>query len=246
MTVANNWFARRELEDDVTLLWEPHVHIFFRCNIWLVRGRDRDLLIDSGMGLRPLMPQLGLTPGKPVIAVATHAHVDHIGGLHEFDDRRAHECGTHAYADMPDEITLAHMFREFEDPVDALPHEGWSVDDFRLAPAPISTELAAGHMIDLGDRRLRVLHLPGHSPDSIGFLDETRGLLFSGDALYDGPLIDDFPNSDVHAYEGTMQALRTLDIRRGHGGHGPSFDNARKDVLIEEYLQGRRQQGCPK
>ena len=36
-----------------------------------------------------------------------------------------------------------------------------------------------------------------------------------------------------------------LDIRMGHGGHGPSFDEARKRRLIDEYLAGKRRQGCP-
>ena len=43
----------------------------------------------------------------------------------------------------------------------------------------------------------------------------------------------------------TMERLRELDIRIGHGGHCASFDRARKDVLVEEYLAGRRRQGCP-
>lgn len=245
MLVAQRWFVREELGQGVSLICEPHVHPFFRCNIWLVRGRDCDLLVDSGMGLRPLAPALDLTPGKPVVAVATHAHVDHIGGLHEFVDRRAHHCEASAYEAMPDEVTLAHLFREVETPVDALPCEGWRATDYRLEPAPIRATLDEGAQIDLGDRRLTVISLPGHSPGCVGLFDSAEGVLFTGDALYDGELVDDFPQSSPPAYERTMARLRELDIRIGHGGHGPSFDNARKNRLVDDYLAGRRRQGCP-
>ncbi len=245
MITASEWFEHRAMDDGVDLFKEPHVHGFFRCNIWLVRGRDRDLLIDSGMGLRALRPALGLTPGKPIIAVATHAHVDHIGSLHEFTDRRAHRAEAQAYEEMPDDVTLASMFRELDAPVTALPHIHWTAADYSLAPAPISVTLDADDVIDLGDWRFRVLHLPGHSPGCIGFFDEARGVLFSGDALYDGQLLDDLAHSHVADYAQTMEQLRNLDIHIGHGGHGPSFDNSRKTVLIEDYLAGLRIQGCP-
>ena len=42
------------MDDDVTLLWEPHVDPLIRCNIWHVRGRDRDLLVDTGLGIASL------------------------------------------------------------------------------------------------------------------------------------------------------------------------------------------------
>ena len=102
-----------------------------------------------------------------------------------------------------------------------------------------------GDRIDLGGRSLTVLHLPGHSPGSVGFFDERNGILFSGDALYDGELIDDFPRSDVEHYQATMLRLAALPIGVGHGGHGPSFDEVRKNRLVREYLEGRRVQGCP-
>ena len=38
------------MADGVTLIHEPWIKPFFRCNIWHVRGRDRDLLFDSGLG----------------------------------------------------------------------------------------------------------------------------------------------------------------------------------------------------
>ena len=58
-----------------------------RCNIWHVRGRDRDLLLDSGMGLVSLRSHVGLVTEKPLLCVASQAHFDHVGGHHEFEER---------------------------------------------------------------------------------------------------------------------------------------------------------------
>ena len=240
------WYQSREVGDGVALLWEPHVHPFARCNIWYVRGTERDLLIDSGTGLRPLLPSLPCRADRPLVAVATHGHFDHIGALHEFRDRRAHGAEAADYASMPDSLTLAHLFRELAEPVTALPVAGWQRGDYRILPAPIGRTLVDGDRIDLGGRSLEVLHLPGHSPGSIGLYDAASGTLFSGDALYDGELIDDFATRTVAHYRATMERLQALDITVGHGGHGPSFGPQRRDVLVREYLAGRRAQGCPR
>ena len=42
-----------------------------------------------------------------------------------------------------------------------------------------------GHVFDLGDRSLRVVHLPGHTPGSIGLIDERARILFTGDVMYE-------------------------------------------------------------
>ena len=246
MDIAPRWYDRKQVGSGIWLLRERHVHSFARCNIWYVEGRDCDLLIDSGTGLVPLRPALPARGrNKPIVATATHIHFDHVGCQHEFADRRAHASDAAAHASMPDEETLAYLFREMDDPISALPRAGWSCADYWIPPAPLTCELSDGDVIDLGDRRFTALHLPGHSPGSIGLFEEASGIFFSGDALYDGELIDDFPHSDVDQYRRTMERLRGLEISVGHGGHCESFDNARKLVLIEEYLAGRRYQGCP-
>lgn len=240
----SGWYEHEAQGAGLWLIRERHVHPFARCNIWLLRGRDRDLLIDSGTGLRPLAPWVASPVGRPLVALATHGHFDHVGALHEFQDRRAHRLEAPDYATMPDELTLAPLFRALPEPVTQPPRSGWSVAGYQVAAAPVAAPLDEGDRIELGDRTLTVLHLPGHSPGSIGLLDERNGILFSGDALYDGELIDDFPTSDVEAYLATMARLRALPIVAGHGGHGPSFDRARRDVLVEAYLAGRRARGC--
>ncbi|MGB1101560.1 MAG: alkaline phosphatase family protein, partial [Pontimonas sp.] len=70
--------------------WEPHVDPLIRCNIWHVRGRDRDMLIDTGLGIASLRNASQDIFDKRLMAVATHTHFDHIGGMHEFDERVVH------------------------------------------------------------------------------------------------------------------------------------------------------------
>jgi glyoxylase-like metal-dependent hydrolase (beta-lactamase superfamily II) len=184
MTQASpNWFRKRRVATDLTMLDEPHVHEIFRSNIWHLRGRDLDLVIDTGMGLGVLCAALDLTPGKPVLAVATHAHVDHVGSLHEFDDRAGPRIEAPAFATMDDTVSYADAFRALKFPVSSKPFEEWNAKEYRLTPAPLTRVLDEGDVVDTGDRVFTVLHLPGHSPGSIGLLDQRDGRFFSGDAI---------------------------------------------------------------
>ena len=87
---AENWYEVRKLDDGITHILEPHILPFYRCNIWLVRGRERNLLVDSGSGLVSLSERISEVTERRVLAVATHSHFDHIGSHHEFDERAAH------------------------------------------------------------------------------------------------------------------------------------------------------------
>lgn len=231
------WFSRRKVDAATTMLTEPFVHPAMRANIWHLRGREADLLVDTGMGLVPLAPEIDTPPGKPLVVVATHIHLDHVGSLHEFSLRAGPAASAGYFSTMPDRATYADMFRDLADPVTRLPAAGWSASAYAIPAAPLTRTLAEGDIVDLGDRQFRVLELPGHSPDSIALYDEREGLLFSGDAVYDDELIDDLPDSDRAAYRATMRRLMDLPIRIGHGGHGPSFDRARMRAIARAYLE---------
>lgn len=235
MTAA--WFDSERLADDIDRIWEPHVHPFFGANLYRIRGRDADLVLDFGMGLRPLRPYLDLEEGKPLIAVATHVHVDHIGAFHEFDRRLGHAAEADAFSQMSDKDTLANLFREQDGGVSRLPEPLWTPEAYRISPAPLTEVLVEGTEVDLGGRSYRVLHLPGHSPGSIGLLDEAHGILFSGDAIYDGYLVDDLPGCDREHYQKTMRRLRELDISVAYGGHGTPMSRERMWSIADSYMQ---------
>jgi len=170
--------------------------------------------------------------------------VDHSGGMHEFARRAIHPEDTDALQGC-ELCNLANHFRATDEAVTAIPHEGWRLEAYSYKAAPATELLHEGSRIDLGDRSLTVVHLPGHSPGQIGLFDEHNGELFSGDALYDGQLLDDLPRSVPEIYEKTMERLLSMDATLVHGGHRDDFDRPRMKILIEEYLRGRRIMGCP-
>ena len=235
-----DWFRKRQVAADLTVLDEPHVNAVYRSNIWHLRGREADLVIDTGMGLRSLFAALDLTPGKPLIAVATHAHADHVGSFHEFADRAGPRIEAAAFETMADRFTYADMFRVLTDPVSLVPSAGWRADGYRIAPAPLTRMLGESDTIDTGSQTFRILHLPGHSPGSLGLFDENDGVFFSGDAIYDGVLYDELPDSDRSAYRATMARITDLPARIVHGGHGESFDGTRMREIAKRYIRESR------
>ena len=96
-----------------------------------------------------------------------------------------------------------------------------------------------GDIVDTGDRRFEVLHLPGHSPGSIGLWEAATGTLFSGDAIYDGPLLDELDHSDIGRYCETMHRLLELPVTVVHAGHDPSFGRDRLRAIARDYLDRR-------
>lgn len=232
-----SWFSQKKLDADLTAFTEPFLNDYFRANFYLLRGKTLDLVVDAGMGLAPLLPALELTPGKPVLAVATHIHADHVGSLFEFAERAGPRLECAGFAAMPDRMTFADEFRALSEPVSRLPQAGWRAADYVIRPAPLTRILDEGDVIDLGDRRFTVLGLPGHSYGSIGLFDERDGTLFSGDAVYDGGLIDDMWCSDRSDYRATMRRLLDMPVTIVHGGHGGSFGRRRLCEIALDYLE---------
>ncbi|MCZ6523367.1 MAG: MBL fold metallo-hydrolase [Alphaproteobacteria bacterium] len=244
VATPESWYEVRSLSDGVSHILEPHIEPFYRCNMWHVRGRDRDLLVDSGMGVVSLRRHVALLSGRPLLVVASHSHFDHIGAHHEFAERAIHRAEADILAHPSRANTLAEQY--VTDAIfTALPPGDYDSAAYVPAPAPATLILEAGDVIDLGDRHFEVLHLPGHSPGSIALWEPASAILFSGDAVYDGPLVDDAYHSDVDDYLATMERLRALPVRLVHGGHFPSFGRARFRELIEDYVAGKRAPGCP-
>jgi glyoxylase-like metal-dependent hydrolase (beta-lactamase superfamily II) len=203
LPVAEGWFRAQRITEDIALLVEAHLDPFFESNVWHVRGRDRDLVVDTGNGIGDLRAELAPLVGDlPVVAIATHDHFDHIGGLHDFDERWCHAADADGIR-VPDGLALRRAdFRPgledeirwygYEPPelvITALPREGFDVDGWRTPTTEPTKLLGEGDVVDLGDRAFEVLHVPGHTAGSLALWDAADGTLFTGDtAALDDPL----------------------------------------------------------
>jgi len=239
MIPAKHWYETIPFADGITLIHEPWMTPFFRCNMWLIRGRDRDLLVDTGLGAFPLRRHVPALQGRPVLCLSSHTHFDHIGSTHEFADRLVHPAEAASLAAPQNDVTLFSHYAagDRDGEMFHAPPEGWNAATYTNRAAPATQHVVEGDEIDLGGRVWRVLHTPGHSPGHLSLWEEATGTLIAQDVVYDGPLVTECLGADMPAYRATMARLRDLSPGIVHGGHFASFGLVRFRQLIDSFLE---------
>jgi glyoxylase-like metal-dependent hydrolase (beta-lactamase superfamily II) len=234
------WLTSQPLSDHVIQFSEPLELLEPRYGLqgvhsYLVLGRERAVLIDTGCGMIELGARVRTITDLPLTVLNTHAHWDHAGGNHQFEERWIHRLET-SQVNQPQDIGLdpTVLNRAGQLPESVL--EG----DYDYQPARATGCLSDGQEIDLGGRVLQVIHTPGHSPGHCAFLlrgaaDQHR-ILFTGDAAYQGPVFACFPGGDPAALQASAWKMAFLDdlslICPGHQG---VIDDPR---WLEDFAQG--------
>ena len=245
----SDWFRFTETAPGVWRIDEPHVSEFMQANAWLIRGRDRWLLVDTLNGIERLSDALPAEARANLAVVLTHGHADHAGSAHEFSCVLAPAVEAEGIAAADPMVTLAgpgygiaSLAGLIVGPprlsgalVTAAPPSG-APGFTGPRPVALSGTLAEGDGIDLGDRHFAVLELPGHSPGSIGLWDTASGILIAGDAIYEGGLVDDLHHSDRAAYRQTMERVIALPVSQVWPGHGAEFGPTRLREIAQGYL----------
>ena len=137
-------------------------------NVWHVRGRDADLVIDSGNGFAPFgPPSTRFADGRPVTVVVTHGHFDHWEGCREFEDRRGHAADqmparqplpmrVHQEAPVPrgrrGDVRLLRVPRAAPDRGRRCPRRTFDVAGWSGPGAELTAPSRTATRIDLGDR----------------------------------------------------------------------------------------------
>jgi len=246
-TVAAAWFHHDRVSPDLLKIIEPCFDAIARANMWLLTGRDSHVLIDTGLGVSNLAAYLAPLIDKPLLVVATHVHFDHAGGMADFSNNALHALEVDAMERGDAEAALANPEQGFntEAYFHELPYEGFTAVGYRFKGTKVARHLVEGDVIDLGDKILQVMHVPGHSPGSIALYEPAQRRLFSGDVLYEGELVDGALGCCACDYVASMERLARLDPSIVLPGHYATFGARRMRELIEDYLASRRSPGCP-
>ena len=209
-----NWFTIDQIDADTHIISEYRHWEETHC--YLLEGKERCLLIDTGLGICNISEEVKKLTDKPVTAVATHIHWDHIGGHKYYPDFYAHEEELNwLNGEFP--LTMDTIRGMVIDRCD-LPKD-YDVNTYEFFQGTPTRELHDGDTIDLGGRVITVLHTPGHSPGHLCFWEPQRGFLFTGDLVYKDTLFAYYPSTNPQAYLASLEKIAVLPVKRVFPAH---------------------------
>ena len=191
----------------VTVLTSPEGGRYPCGNSLLIGGTDGTVLVDPSLEVH----RRGGVPGSVDLIAVSHAHEDHLSGLHLFPDLPvlAHRAEVGAVR-SPEVLLAGFGMRSSE----AGGFRERLRDTFHLSERQDVGTFEDGDVVDLGSRTLTVLHLPGHTAGHCGFLVEPDGFLFIGDIDLTsfGPYYGDL-SSSLEDFESSLARLREIEAR---------------------------------
>ena len=160
-------FHVHQYRDGFFILRQPACTNYEKPFLYLIIGRERALLLDTGAGgidvvgvVDTLLGAWRRTHGgspQSLIVSHSHGHGDHVAGDGQFRGRAG--------------VTLVER-----DTVSTRAFFGFTA----WPQSPVT--------IDLGKRMIDVIGIPGHQPASLAFYDRSTGVLLPGDSFYPGRL----------------------------------------------------------
>ncbi|WP_262695946.1 MBL fold metallo-hydrolase [Kordiimonas aquimaris] len=232
-TISNEWFHVYRLSKKLYAITEPFQ--WQEVISYLITGEEKALLFDSGNGLGDIRAIVDKITTLPVTVLASHSHIDHVGGHWQFDtvlapdtpftNNRAKGKNNAFVREEASSIALCK----------GLP-TGVTVDNHHTKPFTPTMRVEDGSQIDLGGVTLEVLAIPGHTPDSIALLDHKSGRLFTGDSYYKGPIWLYADETDLAAYRSSIARLAALvpNLNAVHGAHNVPFSNPDELVKVRD------------
>ncbi len=209
VTVPGKWFEVYRIRPGIFAIYEPHQQE--EVISYLILGKKRALLFDTGMGISNIKKLVEGLTDLPVSVVNSHTHNDHVGDNWRFSDiygmdtAFTRESAKGSTADAQAEIT--------PDAICGPLPAGFDAKTYATRPFHITHWLHGGEKINLRGRVLQVIPTPGHTPDSISLWDAQNKLLFTGDMYYPGPIFLYRPETDLDAYVASIKKMNALGAK---------------------------------
>ena len=211
----DTWFTVESIDEDTFAIseyqhWEePHCY--------LLCGKEKALLIDTGLGIADLKQVVDRLTSLPVTVVVTHVHWDHIGGLRNFKSFAVPEAEKSWVTDrFP--LSLETVKRNLTCHPCSFPSD-FNLQNYQVFQGMPQGVFRNGDSFSLGGRKVVALHTPGHSLGHCCFYEPERRYLYSGDLIYCGTLDAFYPTTDPMLFWRSVQSLHSLEIRRILPGH---------------------------
>ncbi len=208
---SQSWFEVYRIDPKIYVLYEPGQ--FEEVISYLVIGKEKAALIDTGCGIGDIKALAREFTELPIMVVNTHSHYDHIAQNYMFDEV--------AIFDSPDAqqaakkgCSKAEMSRLLAEGMVWKPLPGdFDAENYHVPSFNVTWWLKDGDVIGLGERKLEIIHTPGHSPDSICILDGDARLFWTGDTFYPSAIYVHLPGSDLDAFIASYRKMIALSPR---------------------------------
>jgi glyoxylase-like metal-dependent hydrolase (beta-lactamase superfamily II) len=208
------WFTAKKINNKIFLIEEKKYRE--HANLYLIKGKTFDLLIDTGLGVCDLKKYLSPISTNLKV-VNTHTHFDHMGGNFVFDEIAVHVYDKKILEHPTVLNTVSYLIKEKD--FIKKPYKKFKASNFKVKPSKITRVLLNNDTIDLGGMKLEIIHTPGHTPGSICLFDKKNKILFTGDTVYYGDIHYDLPTSDNADYKKSLLKLIRLKIKIVYPGH---------------------------
>jgi len=218
ITLPDPWFTVKQIARNTYAIseyghWEK-VHSF------LLVGDTAAILIDTGLGIDNLKRITDQLTNLPITVVTTHVHWDHIGSHAQYEEIYVHALEANWLINGIKGLSITQIRHDIARDITLPTPKTFQPEAFIPFQGTPTKLLQDGDIIDIGNRKIQIIHTPGHSPGHICIYDYETAFLFTGDLLYEGTIFAFYPSTNpVDLVQSLKKIINFSPIKQIYGSH---------------------------